>query len=206
VPNLDRLEKARALLRAAAELHAESAGLLDGVLRVVDLIASAYRAGNKVLLFGNGGSAAGAQHMAAELVGRLRFDRPSLPAIALTTNSSSLTAIANDYSFDEVFERSVEAFAEKGDIVIAMSTSGESRNVLRGVTAAKRKGALTVAFCGQKGGLSSLCDVSLAVPSTDTPRIQEVHVTLGHIVCELVEQDLFATRGKDAGGRLPRSR
>lgn len=200
---MDETARARELLKVSEDLHRTSASLVPQVVQVAGLIADAYRRGGKVVLFGNGGSAADAQHIAGELVGRFRFERPSLPAVALSTNTSSLTAIANDFSYDAVFERAVEGIVQAGDVVIGLSTSGESRNVLRGIEAAKRKGAKTVAFCGSKGRLAALCDVALAVPSTDTPRIQEVHITLGHIVCELVEEELFGAAGGKASRRVP---
>lgn len=200
---MDREARARELLRTSEALHRASASVIPQVAQVAELIAQAYRRGGKVVLFGNGGSASDAQHIAGELVGRFRFDRPSLPAVALTGNTSVLTAIANDFGYEDVFARGVEGLVREGDVVIGLSTSGESPNVLKGIEAAKRRGAKTVAFCGSKGRLASLCDVALAVPSTDTPRIQEVHITLGHILCELVEEDLFGPAGRNAGGRVP---
>ncbi len=200
---MDKETRAKDLLSASEALHGASASLIPQVVRVADLIVQAYRHKGKVVLFGNGGSAADAQHIAGELVGKFRFDRPSLPAVALSTNTSALTAIANDFSYDVVFERAVDGLVHEGDVVIGLSTSGESPSVIRGIEAAKRKGARTVAFCGAKGRLAKLCDVALAVPSTDTPRIQEVHITLGHIVCELVEEELFGPAGPKASRRLP---
>lgn len=164
------------------------------LLAIADLLVKAFRKGNKVILFGNGGSAADAQHIACELAGKFYLDRDPLPAIALTTNTSTLTAIANDYSYDEVFARQVKALAKKGDIVIGISTSGNSPNILQGIEAAKQLGAITIAFTGQGGWLKDLADYVLAIPSTDTPRIQEAHITAGHVICYLVEQALF---GKD---------
>ena len=158
------------------------------------LLVDAFRKGNKVLLFGNGGSAADAQHIACELAGKFYLDRAPLPAIALTTNTSALTAIANDYSYEEIFSRQLKALVREGDIVIGISTSGNSPNVLHGIEEAKRLGAITVAFTGRGGELKKLADYVLAVPSVDTPRIQEVHITAGHIICYLVEQALFGNR------------
>ena len=200
---MDEESKARDLLRPTEELHHASASLLPQVVEAVRLLLQCYRQGGKVVLFGNGGSAADAQHIAGELVGKFRFDRPSLPAVVLSTNTSALTAIANDFSYDVVFERAVEGLVRKGDVVLGLSTSGESTNVIRGIEAAKRKGARTIAFCGSGGRLAHVADLALAVPSADTPRIQEVHITLGHIICELVEEDLFGSRGGEARGRLP---
>ncbi len=164
---------------------------VDLLIDIAEHIAQALQAGNKVLLFGNGGSAADAQHIACELAGKFYIDRSPLPAYALTTNTSSLTAIANDYGFETVFSRQVRGLVRKGDVVIGISTSGNSINVIRGMEEAKRLGARTIAFTGQGGKLKNLADYTLSVPSTDTPRIQEAHITMGHIICYLVEQALF---------------
>jgi len=172
------------------------------LVRVAEAIVSAYRRGGKVLLFGNGGSAADAQHIAAELVGRYLYDRPALPALALHANTSALTAIANDYGYARAFARQVEAEARPGDVAIGISTSGNSENVIEGLRAARGQGALTVALTGAGGGrLKGLVDFLLAVPSTDTPRIQEAHILTGHVLCELVEQELFprAAAAREAG-------
>ena len=164
------------------------------LVAMADLLVDAFRKGNKVLLFGNGGSAADAQHIACELAGKFYLDRDPLPAIALTTNTSSLTAIANDYSYEEVFGRQVKGLVKQGDVVIGISTSGNSPNVLRGIEEAKRLRATTIAFTGRGGRLSELADYVLSIPSGDTPRIQEAHITAGHIICYLVEQALFGNR------------
>lgn len=147
--------------------------------------------GRKVVLFGNGGSAADAQHIATEFVGGFRdHKRKSLPALALTTDTSALTAIGNDYSFDEIFSRQVEGLVNPGDVVIALSTSGNSKNVIAGIRAANLKNAVTIGFTGESGGyLKDCCDFCLCVPSDDTPKIQEAHITIGHILAELVEQN-----------------
>ncbi len=151
-----------------------------------------YRQGKKVVLFGNGGSAADAQHLATELISRFQKERKSLPALALTTDTSTLTAIGNDYSFEKVFSRQVEGLVEKGDIVIGISTSGNSANVIEGIKEAKNQGAYTVGFLGQTGGkLKSIVDLAICIPSSVTARIQETHITVGHIICELVEEELF---------------
>jgi D-sedoheptulose 7-phosphate isomerase len=164
------------------------------LVAIADLLVDAFRKGNKVLLFGNGGSAADAQHIACELAGKFYLDRAPLPAIALTTNTSSLTAIANDYSYEEVFVRQVKGLVKQGDVVIGISTSGNSPNVLRGIEEAKRLGATTITLTGRGGRLKELADYVLSVPSVDTPRIQEAHITAGHIICYLVEQALFGNR------------
>jgi D-sedoheptulose 7-phosphate isomerase len=154
-------------------------------------IVTAVRAGGKVLVFGNGGSAADAQHVAAELVGRLERDRAAIAAIALSTDTSILTAVANDYGFERVFARQIEALGRRGDVAVAISTSGASKNVLAGVAAARAAGLVVVALTGGGGGpLGLAADIHVKVPETDTARVQEVHRTLLHILCELVEGEL----------------
>jgi len=168
--------------------------LLSNAARIAEIgrvLIEALGAGRQVLVFGNGGSAADAQHIVAELVGRYRRERPPFKALALTTNTSSLTAIANDYAFEDVFARQVEAFGQPGDVAIGISTSGNSRNVIAGIQAAKRKGLVTVGLTGQDGGqLRLLVDHWIGVPSRDTPRIQEAHILIGHILCDLIEEGL----------------
>jgi len=162
------------------------------IAKIAEVIIQAYRKGKKVILFGNGGSASDAQHIAAELVGKYYLERAPLPAIALTVNTSSLTAIGNDYSFAQVFVKQLEALGEAGDVAIGISTSGNSENVLKALKAAKEKGLITIGFTGKKGGrLKDLVDYCLHIPSDDTPRIQEGHITVGHIICEIVERELF---------------
>ncbi len=144
--------------------------------------------GNKILLCGNGGSAADAQHIAAELTCRYKSERRGLPGIALTTNTSALTAIANDYGYERVFDRQVEALAQSGDLFIGISTSGNSANVLSALTLAKKMGCTTVGFSGRDGGkMNELCDINLIVPSDDTPRIQEMHILFGHAMCQIID-------------------
>jgi D-sedoheptulose 7-phosphate isomerase len=167
------------------------------LMRIADLLVRAFQKGNKVLLFGNGGSAADAQHIACELAGKFYLDRAPLPAIALTTNTSALTAIGNDYGYEEVFVRQVKSLVTQGDIVIGISASGNSPNVLRGIEQARRLGATTVAFTGRGGKLKKLADYVLSIPSVDTPRIQEAHITAGHIICYLVEQSLFGSKKRE---------
>ncbi len=162
------------------------------IARIAEAIIEAYRKGHKVVWFGNGGSAADAQHLACELVSRFYFDRKALASIALTTNTSELTAIANDYSFTQVFARQVEALVNPGDVVIGISTSGNSPNVVEGIKKAKQLGAITVAFTGSTGGaLSREVDYLINVPSDTTPHIQESHIMVGHIICYLVEKEMF---------------
>ena len=168
--------------------------LLARIARFAEKSAAAIREGNKLVFFGNGGSAADAQHLAAELVVRLRDERPGIPALALTTNTSVLTAAANDYGFEHVFSRQIESLVSGGDVLVALSTSGSSPNVLRGVEAGRRRGAFVAVLTGQTGGaLASLADLLLNVPSQDSQRIQEAHITVGHIVCSLIEQLLAST-------------
>jgi len=151
-----------------------------------------YKNGKKTLLAGNGGSAADAQHIAAELVGRYGFDRPSIPSIALTTDTSNLTAIGNDYGYDKVFSRQMEGMGSEGDLFIGISTSGNSVNIVNAITAAKGKGVKTVALVGRDGGeMARIADYAIIVPSNDTPRIQESHILIGHMICDIIEKELF---------------
>jgi len=162
------------------------------VMRAAEMVIESVRGGGKVLFFGNGGSAADAQHLAAELVNRLNYDHPPIPAIALTTDSSILTSVGNDLTFDELFERQVVALGRKGDIAIAISTSGNSPNVLRASQAARKIGMQVIGFTGRDGGqLAREVDLALIVQSRSTQRIQETHITIGHILCELIEETLF---------------
>lgn len=190
----DLITDAAAFLRQQGEEHAvvlqrtlDSLG--DAFARTVHLCQTALNRGGKIVFFGNGGSAADAQHLAAELVVRYRQERPAMAAIALTTDSSILTACANDYSYDHVFARQVEALVRPEDAVIGISTSGNSPNVLAGLEAARRLGAATIGFAGRDGGkMPSLCDALLVVPSPVTARIQEMHIMIGHALCDLLEQ------------------
>ena len=183
-------EIAKWLEESAQIKRAIAAGNTREIEYMVNLITTAYKAGGKVILFGNGGSAADAQHIAAELVGRFKLDRRPLPAIALTTNTSTLTAVANDCGYEAVFSRQIEALVKKKDVVIGISTSGNSPNVIEAIIMAKLKGAKTIGLTGCNGGkLAEVADLVLAVPSDSTPRIQEAHITIGHIVCELVERE-----------------
>lgn len=164
----------------------------DRIVQVANLIATAFREGHKVLLFGNGGSATDAAHIAAEFVGRYHRERAPLPAIALATDIAAITCIANDYGYDELFARQIRAHGQKGDIAIAISTSGNSPNVLKGVEAARAVGLTTIAWTGGSGGkLAGMVDHPFVVPSKVTARIQESHITLGHVLCELIEEQLL---------------
>jgi len=161
------------------------------IIRIIESITKSLKKGNKIILFGNGGSAADAQHIAAELVGRFDYDRKSLPAISLTTDTSVITSIGNDYSFEKIFSRQCESLVNKGDVVVGISTSGNSINVKNGLLVSKRKGAKTIGFLGHKGGhIKNIVDIPLIVNSNSTPRIQEVHRTSAHIICEMVEKNI----------------
>jgi len=165
---------------------------IDTIIEVSILIADAFSRGNKLLLFGNGGSACDASHIAAEFVNRFKKERPAFPALALNTDMAVLTSIANDYDYSEIFARQMKAFAQENDVVIAISTSGKSPSVIKAVNVARKKKLKTIAFTGAKGDeLASKCDYIFAVPSHDTPRIQETHITLAHVLCQMVEEILF---------------
>jgi D-sedoheptulose 7-phosphate isomerase len=184
-------------IRAMARAHQEAvSAFFESSTSTIDAVAAALigalRSGHKLLFFGNGGSAADAQHLAAEFVNRFAAEREALPAIALTTDTSILTSIANDYDFARIFSRQVEALGQRGDVALGLSTSGGSTNVLEGLRAARARGLVTIGFTGAAGGaIGSHCDHLIAVPSPDTPRIQEVHIIAGHIICQLVD-DAFA--------------
>jgi D-sedoheptulose 7-phosphate isomerase len=169
------------------------ASLQSLIVQAVGVSVQALKSGNKLLFAGNGGSAADAQHWAGELVSRFYFDRPGLPAIALTTDTSILTAIGNDYGYDYVFARQVEALGQKGDVLLAISTSGNSKNILRAIDAAKAAGMTVIGFTGQGGGaMAGSCDICFRMPSTETPKIQEGHEFVGHLLCGLIEHEIFA--------------
>lgn len=170
----------------------------ERMLEAAQRCSTALAAGNKVLLCGNGGSAADAQHIAAELIGRFIDDRRSLPAVALTTDTSALTAIANDYGYEQVFSRQIEGLAVPGDVLIAISTSGNSTNVNRAAVSARERQCEVIGLSGKSGGaLAALCDTALVVPSDITARIQESHILIGHILCDLIEQSLFVGSRSD---------
>jgi D-sedoheptulose 7-phosphate isomerase len=189
----DPAARVRATLEASARTKLAAAEALSPeIARASEWIAAAYRAGHKTLLFGNGGSAADAQHLAAEWVGKLGPDRAALPSIALSANTSDLTAIGNDYGFDRVFARGVEAHGRAGDVAVAISTSGNSPNVILAVEEARRRGLRTVGLLGKGGGkLAERVELPLVVPSSDTQRIQECHIAIGHAIAELVDELLF---------------
>ena len=182
---IEQLQESAELKRTMAE------SMIGSIKEAAEAVIDALRSGGKVLLCGNGGSAADSQHIAAEFVGRFRFDRKAMPAIALTTDTSILTAVGNDYGYDEVFRRQVEALGHKGDVLIGISTSGRSPNVLRAIEEAKERGMVTIALIGGKEcPMSEISDITVQIPSEDSPRIQEGHMTFGHILCDLVEKTI----------------
>ncbi len=171
----------------------ENSALIDIIEDVATRCVDVYKKGHKTILAGNGGSAADAQHIAAELVGRYGFDRPSLPSLALTTDTSNLTAIGNDYGYDKVFSRQLEGMGQEGDLFIGISTSGNSANIITAFESAKAKGITTVALTGRDGGkMAQMADIAIVIPSNDTPRIQESHILIGHILCDIIEKEIFA--------------
>ena len=170
----------------------QNEGLLKAIAASVDVIVNAFRNGNRVYFCGNGGSAADAQHLAAEFSGRFYTNRKALPAEALHCNTSYLTAVANDYGFDEIYSRLIDGIGEAGDVLIGLSTSGTSANITKAFETAKKKAMITIGFTGKSGGnMKPLCDHLINIPSTDTPRIQESHIMVGHIICQLVEEKYF---------------
>ncbi len=180
-----------------AVLDRIEAELAGQIARIAVRLVETMKIGNKLLIMGNGGSAADAQHFAAEIVGRFKMERPALPAIALSTDTSIITAIGNDYGFERIFSRQVEALAAPGDALIAISTSGNSANILQALLTGRQAGCSAIGLLGKDGGtIKEICDLSLIIPSDDTPRIQEGHITVIHILCDLIEQTLF---GRFAG-------
>jgi len=191
---MENLEYIKNYLSASLDVKKklnEDEALIESIKIAAEKVESIYRNGNKILIAGNGGSAADAQHIAAEFVSRFFYDRPGLPAIALTTDTSMLTAIGNDYGFKSLFSRQVQAQGNSGDVFIGISTSGNSENIIEAVSEAKKQGMTTMAFCGEGGILSSLVDIALVAPSISTPHIQECHIVMAHIICGLVEQRIF---------------
>jgi D-sedoheptulose 7-phosphate isomerase len=171
----------------------QNEGLLKTIAASVDVIVNAFRNGNRVYFCGNGGSAADAQHLAAEFSGRFYTNRKALPAEALHCNTSYLTAVANDYGFEEIYSRLIDGIGEAGDVLVGLSTSGTSANIIKAFETAKKKEMITIGFTGKSGGnMKPLCDHLVNIPSTDTPRIQESHIMVGHIICQLVEEKYFA--------------
>jgi D-sedoheptulose 7-phosphate isomerase len=182
---------------AALTLMTQDAALLVTARAIAGVIIAALRTGNKLLIIGNGGSAADAQHIAAEIVGRYKQDRPAYAAVALTTDSSALTAIANDYGFEQVFARQVEGLGQRGDVLLALSTSGRSPNILAALRSASERGLVTIGFTGAKGEtLGAHCDHLLVAPSDDTPVVQQIHLTVAHGICDEIEQTLMRGTAK----------
>ena len=193
--NLNTQEKIRNYILSSSEIVHGSVLLAPNIEKSITSIVKCLRKGNKVVLFGNGGSAADAQHIAAELIGRFNINRKSLPAIALSDNPSTITAISNDFSFDSVFSRQCEGLILKGDVVIGISTSGNSLNVKKGITTSKKQGAITIGLLGNNGGSIKKCvDIPLIVDATETSHIQEVHRIIYHVICEIVENKLVEFR------------
>lgn len=191
---MDDMKFINEYLRESQEVKSKLVGdefLLAEIHAVAKLIERMYDEGGKLLVAGNGGSAADAQHLAAELVSRFFYDRPGLPALALTTDTSMLTAIGNDYGFESIFSRQVEAQGNKGDVFIGISTSGNSRNIAKAMDAAKEKGITTVALCGSGGLIKDVADYAIKIPSDCTPYIQECHICVAHLICALIEKNIF---------------
>jgi D-sedoheptulose 7-phosphate isomerase len=175
----------------------EDQAIQKSIKEAAALCSRSLKKGNKIIFAGNGGSAADAQHLAAELVNRFSFDRPALAAVAITTDTSVITSISNDYEFEKLFARQLEAIGKSGDIFISLSTSGNSANILEGLRVAKKLGLITIGLTGISGGkMKRFCDMIIKVPSDETPRIQEVHILIGHIICSLVENSLFGKQGQ----------
>jgi D-sedoheptulose 7-phosphate isomerase len=182
---------------AALDRATQDAALLATARKIAEIIIAALRAGNKLLIIGNGGSAADAQHIAAEIVGRYKQDRPAYAAVALTTDTSALTAIANDYGFEQVFARQVEGLGQRGDVLLALSTSGRSPNILAALRVARDSGLVTVGFTGSKGAsLGALCDHLLVAPSDNTPVVQQIYLAVAHGICDEIEQTLMREPAK----------
>jgi D-sedoheptulose 7-phosphate isomerase len=166
--------------------------LLQSIEEAAGICCTSLKNGNKIMLAGNGGSAADSQHLAAELVNRFGFDRPALAAIALTTDTSIITSVSNDYGFETLFSRQVQAIGKKGDILILLSTSGNSQDILNAIPEARKAGIVTIGLTGSSGGkMVDMCDIILKIPSAETPRIQEAHILIGHIICDLIENEMF---------------
>jgi D-sedoheptulose 7-phosphate isomerase len=196
-PSKDSIEVHLTQSLAALERATQDAALLGAARKIAAVVIAALRSGNKLLIIGNGGSAADAQHIAAEIVGRYKQDRPAWAAIALTTDTSALTAIANDYGFEQVFARQVEGLGQRGDVLLALSTSGRSPNILAALRTARQRGLVTIGFTGTKGeALGEFCDHLLVAPSADTPIVQQIHLAVAHGICDEIEQTLMREAAK----------
>ena len=196
-PSKDPIEVHLKQSLAALERATQDAALLGAARKIAAVVIAALRSGNKLLIIGNGGSAADAQHIAAEIVGRYKQDRPAWAAIALTTDTSALTAIANDYGFEQVFARQVEGLGRRGDVLLALSTSGRSPNILAALRTARQRGLVTIGFTGTRGeALGEFCDHLLVAPSADTPIVQQIHLAVAHGICDEIEQTLMREAAK----------
>jgi len=196
-PSTDPIATHLTLSREALERVTQDAGLLEAARKIAEIIIEALGAGRKLLIAGNGGSAADAQHIAAEIVGRYKQDRPAYAAIALTADTSALTAIGNDYGFEQIFARQVEGLGRNGDVLLALSTSGRSPNILAALKTARRHGLRTIGFTGAKGtAMAASCDHLLVAPSDDTPIIQQIHLAIAHGICDAIEQALTREAGQ----------
>ena len=196
-PSKDPIEVHLKQSLAALERATQDAALLGAARKIAAVVIAALRSGNKLLIIGNGGSAADAQHIAAEIVGRYKQDRPAWAAIALTTDTSALTAIANDYGFEQVFARQVEGLGQRGDVLLALSTSGRSPNILAALRTARQRGLVTIGFTGPRGeALGEFCDHLLVAPSDDTPIVQQIHLAVAHGICDEIEQTLMREAAK----------
>lgn len=191
------MEKIKKIIKSSIDTKQsvlQNEGLLKTITSTIDVIVNTFRNGNRVYFCGNGGSAADAQHLAAEFSGRFYKDRKALPAEALHCNTSYLTAVANDYSFDDIYSRLIDGIGKQGDVLVGLSTSGNSTNIVKAFETARKKEMITIGFTGKDGGkMKSFCDHLINIPSTDTPRIQECHIMVGHIICQLVEEKYFAS-------------
>jgi|TARA_B100001971_G_C17953509_1_gene413766 D-sedoheptulose 7-phosphate isomerase len=192
----NRYTKIEKRLENTSQIILDLASLIPEIDKTIDAITNSLIRGNKIVLFGNGGSAADAQHIAAEFIGRFNFNRSGLPALALTTNSSTLTSISNDYSYDVVFSRQCESLVKKGDVVIGISTSGNSLNVKKGLQVSKKLSATTIGLLGKKGSIKKIVDIALSVQCETTPEIQEAHRIIYHIICEHVEKNIMKKNKK----------
>jgi len=195
INNLELMDNIKKIIKSSIDTKQsvlQNEGLLKTIAASVNVIVNAFRNGNRVYFCGNGGSAADAQHLAAEFSGRFYTNRKALPAEALHCNTSYLTAVANDYGFDEIYSRLIDGIGEAGDVLVGLSTSGTSANIIKAFETAKKKEMITIGFTGKSGGnMKPLCDHLVNIPSTDTPRIQESHIMVGHIICQLVEEKYF---------------
>lgn len=190
-----KISKELELIKASIEVMMSDSSILDQIENFSQIIVNALKKEKKIMFMGNGGSAADSQHLAAEFVSRFNYDRPGLAAIALTTDTSALTAIGNDYGYETIFSRQIQALGNEGDVLIGFSTSGTSKNIINGFNDANKKGVITIGMCGEhKGKFEEICDHTFRAPASTTPKIQEVHIIVGHIICGLVECKIYPKR------------